>query len=132
MGYDTDQIPANNTAQMIGKAWAFHRNSQHDEAINLFQDIIRQNPDDVDAHYGLGLAQRAVGQTDSAAQTFQAAYDKATARLSELREEAAQGDTHIANNLQTTEDDRYMMLTRMLHQRLKEHGIDVPAVLEVF
>lgn len=100
--------------QRIGEAWSYHRQGDQKAAIDIFKDVIQKNPKDVDANYGLGLAYRANQQNDEAVKAFQVSYDEASRRLKELR-----GDEQT-NNLDTYEDDRYMMLLRMLTQRLTE------------
>jgi protein O-mannosyl-transferase len=57
-----------------------------DEAISQYQQAIRLTPDNVDAHYNLGMAFYQQGRTDEAIRQFQAALrlkpDYANARKS--------------------------------------------------
>ncbi|HEX2619074.1 MAG TPA: tetratricopeptide repeat protein [Phototrophicaceae bacterium] len=101
---------------LIGKAWGAHRLGRNGEAIRDFEQVIKSDGQNVDAYYGLGLAQRASGQTAEA----QAAFEKALA-LAKQKTAEIQGARH-EHNLESDEDDRYMMLTRMLSQRLEELG----------
>lgn len=99
----------------IGDAWNLHRQGNNSEAIRGFEAAVKSAPNDVDAYYGLGLAQRANKQYDQAVQSFQTALDLAKTTLEKLRSESK-----VENSLTTTNDDRYMMLIRMLGQRLEE------------
>lgn len=114
----------------VGQAWANLRSGQSDQAVSLFDGIIQNNPQNVDAYYGLGLAQKALGNKQRSIEAFQQAYDLAQDHLAELRKEESQESgprLGVANNLKSVEDDRYMMLIRMLSQRLQEQGVTVSA-----
>lgn len=123
--------PAPTFKGRIAEAWRMHRDAQHDAAAKAFEALLKEAPDDVDVNYGLGLSLRAIEQNEAAITAFRKAYDQSVARLNELRAESANREHLASENLQTTEDDRYAMLTRMTHQRLKEMGIDVPPVVEI-
>lgn len=99
----------------IGDAWALHREGSNSEAIRAFQDALKTASDDVDAQYGLGLAQRANKQYEEALKSFQTALDLAKQKLEQLRKESGQ-----ENQLSTSNDDRYLMLIRMIGQRIEE------------
>jgi len=101
----------------IGDAWNHLREGRQSEAISGFEKVLTQIPNNVDAHYGLGLALRANGQEAQAVESFQKGLDHANAMLEAIRSQVGS-----ENSLETTEDDRYMMLTRMLKQRLAELG----------
>lgn len=104
----------NNVAERVGQAWHHHREGRHDAAIAEFETILRQNPNDVDANYGLGLAHKAIGRAESARTAFQNALQliqKANEDYTANRSE---------NNVKTPEDDRFAMLNRMVRQRLAE------------
>jgi tetratricopeptide (TPR) repeat protein len=109
-------MASDNERALIGQAWSLHRSGQYREAIDIFEGVIRSSADNVDAHYGLGLAQRAAGSTEAARASFQYALDLSQQRLNHLRD----GRDTTNNNLQTIDDDRYMMLVRMLKQRIAE------------
>ncbi|RMG73432.1 MAG: tetratricopeptide repeat protein [Chloroflexi bacterium] len=110
----------------LGQAWANLRSGQVDQAVSTFDRIIQNSPQNVDAYYGLGLAQRALGNKQRAIEAFQQAYDLAQDHLEQLRAEtSADSKLGVVNNLKSIEDDRYMMLIRMLSQRLAELGVTV-------
>jgi len=91
-------------AAQVGQAWFHHRQGNNDAAIDQFGRILRSNPDSIDANYGLGLANRAAGNYQAASEAFGRALeltDKAEATSQEER-------------------DRYLMLSRMIRQRLEE------------
>lgn len=111
--------------EAVGQAWALHRNAQFEEAIATFQTVLSSDANNIDANYGIGLALRAVGKQADAIQHFQKAQTDLRSALQNLRLRAEAEGQHIANNLSTTLDDRYMMLLRMTAQRLGELGIQV-------
>lgn len=90
-------------AELLGNAWAAHRLGNQDAAINGFQQILKTSPNQIDALFGLGLAQRNAGQREAAAATFKKCEE--------------QVDSILAEN---PHEDRYMMLKRMIGQRLHE------------
>lgn len=102
----------------VGQAWDLLRQGKPQEAINSFEKVLQSIPNNVDAHYGLGLAQRASGQNADALETFEKASEIAAQMLEAIRSQV--GGDDAANSLETTEDDRYMMLSRMLQQRVAE------------
>lgn len=106
---------AQNTIKtQIGNAWAAHRAGRNADAIREFEQILRVESDNVDAHYGLGLARRASHDYAGAKEAFDTALQLAKQKLDVL-----QGEKHQLNP-ETYEDDRYMMLTRMIGQRQTE------------
>jgi tetratricopeptide (TPR) repeat protein len=115
----------NKYEQEIGQAWALHRNAQFEESVATFQTILRNDPENIDANYGIGLALRATGRQADAIQHFQSAQTGLRIALQNIRARAEAEGQHIANNLSTTLDDRYMMLLRMTAQRLEELGVAV-------
>jgi tetratricopeptide (TPR) repeat protein len=114
-----------NTSNQIGQAWGLSRQGKHREAVTEFERIASTAPDSVDAHYGLGLAQRGLGNKTAAIEAFREAQRLAQNELARLRgggtvnPEDAQAPS---NDLNSTEDDRYLMLVRMIAQRLAELG----------
>jgi tetratricopeptide (TPR) repeat protein len=104
----------NTNNALIGRAWAAHRAGKQAEAIKDFEQAMKSDAENVDAYYGLGLAQRAAGQHQAAKASFETAM-----QLAQTKKAAIQGEKG-ENNLETYEDDRYMMLIRMLTQRLEE------------
>lgn len=110
------------SAEKIGQAWRMHREGDSRGAIDLFNSILAANPANVDAHYGLGLAHKALGDKAAATAAFQLALDNTEQAL-----EAVQTTSHVEgnpgdNDLESNFDDRYMMLTRMINQRLEDLG----------
>lgn len=103
-------------AVQIGQAWRYQREGKADAAIAEYERILRQDVDNLDANYGMGLAQRAAGKYEAAIKYFdhcQKLVNAAIAVRGQVR-----GDTIYLPN--TPEDDRYMMLSRMIKQRLAE------------
>jgi len=101
-------------SKMIGDAWELHRKGDQAAAQRLFEDVLQRDAESVDAHYGLGLVKRASGDKTGAHTAFESSRNLATSALEALR--AGRG----SNDLSTTKDDRYMMLLRMIDQRLAE------------
>ena len=106
------------TEERIGEAWNQHRTNNNPAAIEIFQEILSSQPKNIDALYGLGLAQRANGENGAAVASFQQAL--------KFAEEGLHENTSMlegaGNNLDTDQDDRFMMLIRMTKQRLAELG----------
>ncbi len=101
-------------SKMIGDAWEAMRNGNPKGAQETFRRVLNDDNENIDAHYGLGLALRAAGDKVSAKSSFETSL-----RICE-RELAAIRKGERANDLMTTRDDRYMMLIRMLGQRIAE------------
>lgn len=112
------------TEERIGEAWRLHRVGDHAASIEIFQDILNKAPKLVDAHYGLGLAQRADQQNDAAISSFQEALRLAKDALKAVDTAAEADGHHGSNDLASYEDDRYLMLVRMITQRLAELGVE--------
>lgn len=110
------------TEERVGEAWRLHRSNDHDAAIDIFKDILSKNPDNVDAQYGLGLGLRAKGDKSGAIAAFQHSLKLARKALDAVKFESSVEGHHGNNNLGSYEDDRYMMLSRMINQRLFELG----------
>lgn len=110
-------MSSNNSDAMyskIGDGYAQHAKGDYAGAIRTFSDVVRADGQNVDGYYGLGMSQRASGDNAAAKASFEKAMSLSEQILAELR----QGTT--SNDLTTTRDDRYMMLIRMLQQRLAE------------
>ena len=110
------------SAEKIGRAWRLHRDGDNHGAIRLFEEVIAASPDSVDAHYGMGLAYKANGDKAAAADSFQQALNVTAQALSAVQLTSHAEGQHGANDLETNFDDRYMMLTRMLQQRIEDVG----------
>ncbi len=111
------------SSERISEAWRLHREGQNESAIGIFQDVIRTAPENVDAYYGLGLAHKAAGDGDLAKDAFQTGLDYAEQALSAVQLTSHVEGHHGANDLDTNDDDRFMMLTRMLKQRLEDISV---------
>lgn len=94
---------ASDSATILGHAWANHRDGRNEAAINEFDRILRDAPNDIDANFGMGLAQRALGRFDQAIASFEKAQSLVK---KELEKEPG--------------TDRWEMLSRMCEQRIAE------------
>lgn len=110
------------SAEKIGRAWRLHREGDNHGALRLFEEVLAASPDSVDAHYGMGLAYKAGGELASAADSFQQALSVTEQALSAVQLTSHAEGQHGDNDLETNFDDRYMMLTRMLKQRIEDVG----------
>jgi tetratricopeptide (TPR) repeat protein len=89
----------------LGRAWALHREQKNEAAIDEFNQLLRESPEQIDALYGLALSQRAAHLYDAAKQSFERCL------------------TYVNRALeQNPGEDRYEMLQRFIHQRLEEMG----------
>lgn len=104
-----------NLESRIGKAWRMEREGKGKEAVAEFEAILKNAPDHIDANYGMGMALRRAGKFSEAATHFQKALTQVETAAA-ARQPAA-SETRVRN---TPEDDRLMMLTRMLKQRIAE------------
>ncbi|MBC8098977.1 MAG: tetratricopeptide repeat protein [Armatimonadetes bacterium] len=111
----------NSTEALIGKAWQTHQAGRNADAIREFEQLVSANPENVDAYYGLGLAQRASGQPAAAQASWERALMLATTKLDAIR-----GIHKNEHNAETLDDDRYMMLIRMISQRIEEVSVQRP------
>ncbi|MCY3866633.1 MAG: tetratricopeptide repeat protein [Chloroflexi bacterium] len=110
------------STEKIGTAWRRHRDGDNRGAISLFEEVLAASPDNVDAHYGIGLAHKASGDQAAAAASFQRALSITETALSAVQTASQAEGQHGANDLESNIDDRYMMLTRMLKQRIDDVG----------
>ncbi|MBI1279480.1 MAG: hypothetical protein GC179_15225 [Anaerolineaceae bacterium] len=102
----------------ISHAWRHQREHQAATAVPEFEKILKQDENNLDALYGMGLALRDSGNKEGAIQNFQRCLELVTAAAAARRPAKTGEDEHRTAN--TPEDDRFMMLTRMLQQRLDE------------
>lgn len=109
--------------EKIGEAWRLHRNGDNKTAIAMFAEILQKTPNNVDACYGLGLARRSSGDVAGAIEAFKMALKLANKALDAVNTESQVSGHHGSNDLATYDDDRYMMLNRMLKQRLAELNV---------
>ena len=90
-------------AEQLGRAWALHIKGQNDDAIHEFNALLQTSANNMDALYGLGLAQRSSGKIQAAQDSFQKCASAINSALAEKPRE-----------------DRYQMLQRMIKQRIDE------------
>ena len=91
----------------LGQAWRSHVSGRDEVALNEFEKIASASPDDLDALYGLGLAQRSAGKQDEAIATFE--------RILALLAKLTPDDEDMQNRLE--------MLRRMAVQQLQFLGV---------
>jgi cytochrome c-type biogenesis protein CcmH/NrfG len=108
-------MPSDILDSQIGQAWRMERDGKSKEAIAAFNQVLAKNANHIDANYGMGMAQRRAGQFAEAATYFQKALEQV--ETASAARHPAVSETRIRN---TPEDDRLMMLTRMLKQRIAE------------
>ena len=106
--------------ERIGEAWHHHRMGENSEAVRKFQEILKNTPNNVDAYYGMGLAHKADGNLNAAKEAFEKAKELADNAYGAVRTTSDAEGHHGTNDLDITEDDRFMMLSRMLKQRIAE------------
>jgi tetratricopeptide (TPR) repeat protein len=87
----------------LSEAWAHHRAGRHQDALRSFEQILKSQPSHADALFGLGLAQRSLGQVQAALDSFEKAQQVTQKALD--------------NN---PGEDRYEMSLRMIGQRISE------------
>lgn len=109
--------------ERVGQAWHFIRQRQYERALEAFKDIIRSMPNNVDAYYGLGVVHRALGENDAAIASYQKTLELAQEALKAVRTTSSVDGNTAANDLETQEDDRFLMLITMIKQRLAELGV---------
>lgn len=113
--------------ERIGEAWRQHRMNNNAAAIDIFKEILAgdfRERDvlsgvELDACYGLGLAQRASGENGGAIESFKKALKLAESALDAIEK------PHIVDGAGDVDDsaaDRFLMLGRMIRQRLAEMG----------
>ncbi len=114
------------TRQRISDAWRLHRQGNGSAAIESFQDILTTDAENIDALYGIGLAYRANGMPERAIESFTAA--QAALRLAERAfraentEKTKEETPFTLNDPIAGEGDRFLILSRMINQRLEELG----------
>lgn len=108
----------NSTAERVGQAWHHHREGRNDASIAEFEAILKQHPTDIDALYGLGLAQKSAGRPDAALQAF----SRALQLVEEMHVAHLSTRKESETSIKTPEDDRFTILVRMVRQRLAELG----------
>jgi tetratricopeptide (TPR) repeat protein len=108
--------PSNTSA--VTNAWRLQREHQASSAVSEYEKILSQDANNIDALYGIGLALRDSGKKQEAITQFQKVLELVdSAALTRRPVSTVEDEIRIAN---TPEDDRYMMLSRMIKQRLSE------------
>jgi Tfp pilus assembly protein PilF len=92
-------------AQELGEAWGLLRKGSIRAALDGFEKILKTDPDHLDAHFGAALALKAEGQRSSAQSHLERCL--ALARAGRQAE---------------PKNDRFLMLERIIQQRITELG----------
>ncbi len=108
------------TEERIGEAWRLHRNGDNEGAERIFREILDKAPKHLDALYGLGLVRRANGNIAGAEEAFQSALQLAKDAYNAVDTASVVDGHRNGNDLNTYEDDRFLMLQRMIQQRIDE------------
>jgi len=111
------------TEERIGEAWRMHRNGDNVNAEKIFREILDKSPKHLDALYGLGLVRRAGGDTSGALEAFQSALQLAKDAFNAVDTTSVIDGNRGGNDLNTYEDDRFLMLQRMIQQRIDELSV---------
>ncbi len=90
-------------AEHLARAWSLHRQGENEASIREFSGLLQISPDNIDALYGLGLAQRSAGQIETSEATFERCLAQVLATL----------EQHAG-------EDRYEMLRVLTSQRIAE------------
>jgi lipopolysaccharide biosynthesis regulator YciM len=94
----------------IAEAWKAHYARQHQVAVEKFQALVAEAPDNIDANWGLGLSYRGIGDKENALQVFQ--------KVKALVAEQLESDSE--------ERERYFMLSRMVTQQIEQMSTFIP------
>ena len=115
------------TRQDISNAWRLHREGNSDAAIDGFQAVLTGDAHNIDALYGVGLAYRASGQKDRAVESFSAAQSPLDSWEKDRVDASKSGESEDGPLVLTDpiagEGDYYIILSRMIRQRLAELGV---------
>lgn len=115
-------------SRLIGDAYNLQRQRNFTASVTAFKDLLKEmqtissmqeNRHLADVYYGLGLGERAIGNATAASDAFEKALVLATDTLEIVLA------TDGLSNLKNDEDDRFMMLTVMIKQRVAEMGGNV-------
>ncbi len=88
----------------VGDAWAVLEAGDYQTAVAQFEQLVAENPDHIDAQWGLGLAYRRAGNTEGALRAFERVKAMVEAELAEHPEEHG----------------RWFILNRMVHQQIEQ------------
>lgn len=92
--------------EKIGEAWKAHYAGQDAAAIEQFKRLVAEAPDNIDAHWGLGLSYRNAGNKTSAIEEFQ--------KIKQLVKDQLERES--------AQPERFVMLNRMAEQQLTQIG----------
>jgi tetratricopeptide (TPR) repeat protein len=70
-----DKVVEDPFADEVSAAWQLHLASKNEQALARFDEVLRQDPDHMDALYGKGLALKKLGRKDKAVAAFQRVLD---------------------------------------------------------
>jgi hypothetical protein len=88
----------------IGEAWQLHYDGNDAAAVEKFLVLVDEVPDNIDAHWGLGLSYRDSGNKSRAKETFR--------KVKQLLTMIIEGEDG--------ERGRYLMLARMVDQQIEQ------------
>jgi Flp pilus assembly protein TadD len=94
----------------IAEAWKAHYARQHQAAVEKFQALVAEAPDNIDANWGLGLSYRSIRDQENALQAFQKVKELVTAQL----------------EIDSEDRERYFMLSRMVLQQIEQMSTFIP------
>lgn len=113
--------------QLIGEAYNLQRQHDFSASASAFRDLLKEmramsasevtTQQTLDVYYGLGLAERALGNHSAALEAFQKSLVLADDALDMV---SAAG---VGSDLKNEEDDRFMMMGVMIKQRMAEMGV---------
>ena len=98
----------------ISTGWAAHRSGNNQEALRHFESALAVDNENIDAYYGIGLAQRDLGQLNEAKAAFEQSLQITRSKIE------MSYPSNNTNAVDVPDIDRYMMLIRMIGQRLSE------------
>jgi tetratricopeptide (TPR) repeat protein len=110
-------MAAEQVKAQISNAWRTHQSGNAQAAISEFEQILKQDQGNLDALYGLGLAQRKAGDKAKARSSFESALKSVDEAINK-RLAALGTDSTMARS--SIENDHNLILQRMLKQRLTE------------
>jgi Flp pilus assembly protein TadD len=89
----------------VGQAWSLHYHGEHGNAVQMFQQLVTNNPEHIDANFGYALSLKGAGKREQAAEAF--------------RKTKALIDQELPKDAVVTEDNqRMLMLKRICDQHI--------------
>ena len=111
------EMASSNVDDQVRRAWQQQRAGDSRAAVDAFAQIVKSHPDDIDARYGLGLSLKSAGNPDEAISSFRSALQLVEEGQRVEGEKQTSGED---DRLRSPEDDRLIMLSLMLTQRIGE------------